>query len=179
MLTPEPGQDVLVRKLLKKLEDWVIGSGLELRYRAFAVNQLVYGATNGQVIYVHPHFPPAEKLIVLAHEIAHVKMHFGKDRQNGDIQIDEHGQERSRTTQELQAELTAFLILALSGIDSASNSAVYLNCWDADRARIRENVEQAFVVACSVLNECERKKYKNLGHPESSIARNEIFNALY
>src|SRR5262249_53987213 len=64
----------LVTKRLEALEKWVWGSGLRLRFEAPVVNALVDGATNGHSIWVRPDLGPGERLTILAHEIAHVKL---------------------------------------------------------------------------------------------------------
>jgi hypothetical protein len=177
-LCPAAGQGELVAEWLPRLEAWVRGSGLELRYQSPAVNTVVDGATNGTVIWIRPDLAPAERLIVLAHEIAHAKMHFRRKQRGAAVLIDEPGALRSRDTRELEAELTAFLILALSGIDAAEGSAVYLNSWRASRKSIRAHAARAFLVACSVLRDCEKRRYRNLlGQGPASVC-NELRAAL-
>jgi hypothetical protein len=116
---------------LRDLEDWVRGSGLVLHYAAPGVNALIDGATNGLEIWVRPDFGPAERLGVLAHEIAHVRLHFRRKNRGQVVVIDDPKRRPPRDVRELEAELTAFLLLELSGIDSSRGSAAYLNSWEA------------------------------------------------
>jgi hypothetical protein len=156
------GDDARIAKLLGDLEEWVQRSGLELRYEARVVNGLVDGATNGKTIWVRPDLGPGERLATLAHEIAHVKLHFKKKDRGGEVMADHAGQSPTRDVLELEAELTAFLILEFSGIDSSRGSAAYLNCWRASKTAIHAHAEACLRAASSVLGACERKDYRSL-----------------
>lgn len=152
----------LVSERLRQLEEWVRHSGLDLRLETPVVNRLVDGATNGLRIWVRPDLGPPERLVVLAHEIAHVKLHF-PSRQRGQALITDTAHQRpSRNVAELQAELTAFLLLELAGIDSAQGTATYLNSWNASMSKIRKHAAHCFLTACSVLRACETRRYRPL-----------------
>jgi hypothetical protein len=175
---PARASEELVAERLRELEAWVRGSGLKLRYEARSVNALIDGATNGLTIWVRPDLGPADRLAVLAHEIAHVKLHFRKNKR-GHMEIaDASGQRPSRDLAELEAELMSFLLLAFSGIDSSEGSAAYLNCWKASMTSIRERAERCFVVACSVLRECERRSYRRLVDEDTVVILEEARTAL-
>lgn len=150
-------------QLLGMLENWVRRSGLELKYEPPpALNELVWGATNGIIIWIRPDLKTAERLAVLAHEIAHVKLHFRtKDRGHG-LFVDFVERLRQALVQELEAELTSFLLLEMFGIDSSRSAAVYLNSWEASAEKVRARAERCFLVACSVLRECEQKRYRKV-----------------
>jgi hypothetical protein len=171
------GDDERIATQLGELERWVRESGLELRYEARAINGLVDGATNGTTIWVRPAMNPGETLATLAHEIAHVKLHFKKKDRGAKVMADHRDQCPSRDVLELEAELTAFLMLEFSGIDSSRGSAAYLNCWNASKSAIRAHAGACLKAAMSVLGECERKRYRNLveerspgaGAPTSTI----------
>jgi hypothetical protein len=171
------GED-LVAERLRDLEEWVRGSGLDLRYEAPEVNTLTDGATNGLTIWVRPDLRPAERLGVLAHEIAHVKLHFRRKQRGQTLLVDEPKQPTSRDLKELEAELTAFLLLQFCGIDCSKSSAAYLNSWSASVSKIREHAERCFVVACSVLRDCEKKHYRRLVEQGAIVIVDEARAAL-
>lgn len=171
------GEDLAAERL-RDLEEWVRGSGLELRYEAPFVNTLVYGATDGLTIWVTPDLSPAERLGVLAHEVAHVKLHFPRKQRGQTLLVDDPKQPPSRDEKELEAELTAFLILEFSGIDSSQGSAAYLNSWKANASKIRDHAERCFVVACSILRDCEKKRYRTLVDKGTVVVRSEARAAL-
>jgi hypothetical protein len=153
------GQEERVAELLGQLTEWVLRSGLGLRLESPEINNAVDGATDGRTIWIRPDLTDADRLLVLSHEIAHVKLHFRKKQRGHSLLTDNTGQALSRDTRELEAELAAFLLLAFAGIDSSRGSAAYLNCWNASAAEIRSHAEKVFVVACCVLRDCEKKRY--------------------
>jgi hypothetical protein len=162
-LTPDTrGQEELVGQRLSQLIEWVHRSGLRLRFEAPAVNELIDGATDGSSIWIRPDVDDATKLLILAHEIAHAKLHVRR-RARGKIRLEDlYGQAPSRDTRELEAELTAFFLLELFGIDSSRGSAGYLNGWKAGREEIRQHAPKVFRAACAVVSDCERKRYRRL-----------------
>lgn len=171
------GEDLAAERL-RDLEEWVRGSGLALQYKAPVVNALVDGATNGLTVWVRPDLGPAERLAVLAHEIAHVKLHFRRKQRGQTLLIDDPKQPASRDVKELEAELTAFLLLEFSGIDTSQGAAMYLNSWNASASKIRDHAERCFVVACSVLRDCEKKRYRKLVDEGTVVVRDEARAAL-
>ncbi|MSP25960.1 MAG: ImmA/IrrE family metallo-endopeptidase [Myxococcales bacterium] len=172
------GDAEMIRELLGKLERWVSGSGLTLRYESLAVNTVIDGATDGVRIWVRPDLSPSERLAVLAHEIAHAKMHFRRKQRGSLVLEDEPHQRLSRDEQELQAELTAFLILEQSGIDSSKGSAGYLNSWKASKGKIADNAEKCLAVACSVLRDCEKGKYRQIVDADGIVLVTEAYAAV-
>lgn len=147
--------------LLGQLEGWVRASGLCLRRGAHEPNSTALGATDGLTIWVRAELAPPEALAVLAHEIAHAKLHFAR-RDRGRVLVIDEETRPSRDVRELQAELTAFLILALAGVDSCASSAAYLASWRASRAAIRAHLPRALAAAGSILGACERGRYREL-----------------
>lgn len=156
------GSAEAIEGLLSKLERWVQGSGLSLRYESPRVNEVVDGATNGLQIWIRPDLPPSARLAVLAHEIAHVKLHFNRRKRGQQTLIDRPEHATSPDEQELQAELTSYLMLEFAGIDSSQGAAAYLNSWRASKASIVANAERCLAVACAVLRDCESGRYRSL-----------------
>jgi len=155
-----------------------VEAGVTVRYEAPVVNALVDGATDGLAIWARPDLGPGERLAVLAHEIAHVKLHFRRKQRGQILLVDDPKQTGSRDIKELEAELTAFLLLEFSGIDCSQGSAAYLNSWNASASKIRDHAERCFVVACSVLRACERKKYRRLVEEGTVVIHEEARAAL-
>lgn len=171
------GEDLGAERL-RDLEEWVRGSGLALQYKQRVVNALEEGATDGLTIWVRPDLGPVERLAVLAHEIAHVKLHYRRKKRGQTLLVDDSRQPASSDVRELEAELTAFLLLEFSGIDCSQGSAAYLSSWRATASTIREHAERCFVVACAVLRDCETKRYRRLVEDGTIVVREEARAAL-
>ncbi|MCX8072213.1 MAG: ImmA/IrrE family metallo-endopeptidase [Candidatus Binatia bacterium] len=151
-----------ILRLLGDLEEWVQCSGIKLVIGSPAVNTLIDGATDGKVIWLRPDLDPSARLVTLAHEIAHVRMHFHRDDRGNQLLVDQQGQPLSRDLHELEAELTSFLLLAWCGIDSMQGTKSYLASWRATPQAVQEHAERCFLTACAILRECQRKRYRNL-----------------
>lgn len=162
-ITSVQAHDSVVASSLEQLERWARGSGVELLYKPYpTVNRVVDGATDGVKIWVRPDLSPSDRLAVLAHEIAHVRLHFPKKRRGADLELDGPTRGPDRQERELQAELTSYFLLELSGVDSAASAAAYLNCWAVSRSAIQRNAWKCIKVACSVLREAERGTYRSI-----------------
>lgn len=173
------GDEEKVLSVLAQLEQWVLRSGLELLDRAPAgVNQLVWGATDGKRIWILPGLQPRERAAVLAHEIAHVKLHFAPKMRGQGLLVDYPEQPLTRNAKELEAELTSFLLLELAGIDSSLSAGMYLNSWQATRKEIHARAERCLVAACSVLRDCERQRYRKLVTSGTPSQRADLRAAL-
>jgi hypothetical protein len=170
-LGPVLGEDQLLRKRLADLELWITESGLSLVHGTPWINSLVLGATDGRTVWVRPDLGPGDRLAVLAHEIAHVKLHFTHRKRGKSIIADEEGERPSRDERELEAELTAFLLLELSGIDSARPAAGYLNSWRASARAVREHAQRCFAVACNILRACECQSFTRLVKDDTVVGR--------
>lgn len=166
-------------KLLAFLEDWVCKSGLKLEYQPPPMlNRLVWEATNGLIIWVLPDLKPAERLAVLAHEIAHMKLHFRVKDRGGELFVDLPANRPPTQVRELEAELTSFLLLEMLGIDSSRSAAAYLNSWQASAEKVQACAERCFLVACSVLRECEQKRHRKLTNSGRIRITSEAWAAL-
>lgn len=162
------GKDDIVKRRLHDLEEWVRGSGIELLYQTPLPNALVDGMTDGFSIWVRPDLGAGERLAVLAHEIAHVKLHFRRS-QRGQSLIVEDPMRHNRYIEELEAELTAFMLLEFAGVDSSKGAAAYLNSWQASAKKIQMVAERCFRAACSILHGCEKKKYRRLVEEDAMV----------
>jgi len=111
-------------RLVEALESWIRGGGLTLVEGSPRANRHCWGATNGMVVWVQPHLRGAARAAVLAHEIAHVRLHFRFDR--GRVLVVDGAEDRAeKTLKELEAKLTAFLVLAIHGIDASGGAGMY------------------------------------------------------
>lgn len=157
------GQRERIDSLLGALEDWVRGSGLDLRYEHPSVNRLVDGWTDGRTIRVRPELEPPQRLAVLAHEIAHAKLHFSRGRR-GRTTFSDAPDERPVGTdeRELEAEVTACLLLALGGVDASGGAALYLATWSAKADDVARVALACVKVATGILQACRRKRYRRL-----------------
>lgn len=175
--TPPLGEERLVERLRGQLRDWIRGSGLRLETAAVVLNLPIDGATDGRTIWIRPGLSPAEEVAVLAHEIAHVLLHV-RPRDRGKVMFgDQPGQRSSRDVMELQAELTAFLLLEFSGIDSSQASARYLNSWQATKSSVRAHAQRCMLAACRVMRACERRSYTRYGDATGLLSQARSLSA--
>ena len=82
--------------------------------------ELTRGSTDGKTIWISNHISDSEKICVLFHELAHYKLHFGKDRKEFD-----------RPTKELEAETVSYIVSKYCGIENKESSA-YITNWYED-----------------------------------------------
>ena len=166
--TDPSGPEQASAELLENLEAWITGSGLEL-VRGLPpgyANTSCEGATDGYRIWVSPHLPPNAQCAVLAHEIAHVVLHFDSRRRGNELEIDEPGPP-TRGRRELEAELTAWLILAMVGVDATDGAAGYLVAWQAPRAEVEAVFDSTIHVASAILRQCESGEFRHRGKRSS------------
>jgi len=144
-------------RLVAGLERRVQKAGCELVTGYPMINCACDGATNGYTIWVRPGLAPAERAAVLAHEIAHVRLHFRPPERGQRLDVDDPAA-RPQTTRELQAELTAFLVLALRGLDMSDGAGAYLCCWEASQAALRAELPLALATATGVVSAIEGRR---------------------
>jgi len=172
------GEAGVVRQRLADLEKWVRESGLKLLYKPFEINNLADGATDGSTIWIRPDLDAAERLAVLAHEIAHVKLHFHWTQRGKKTFVDVERPVSSRESREIEAELTSFMILEFAGVDSAEGTAAYLQSWNASGDTIRGCLERCLLVATGVLKQCRQNRYTKLVKERSFNLRREATKAI-
>ncbi len=167
------GPEEVIAKTLGALEEWTRRSGVELVYGSPMANYMVAGCTNGRTIWVQPSLGPAERLATLAHEIAHVKLHFQKKERGKVTIVDRVDQALSRNQAELEAELTSFFLLSLAGVDTAQASGFYLSSWKASLTQIRAATKRCLATAAAIWRDCEKKRYRPIveqGRPSLTAA---------
>jgi len=148
-------------RLVEALESWIRGSGLTLVEGSPRANRHCWGATNGMVVWVQPHLRGAARAAVLAHEIAHVRLHYRFDR--GRVLVVDGAEDRTeKTLKELEAELTAFLVLAIHGIDASGGAGMYLAQWEASREAVEAKFPVALDAAASIAGQMRRRRYRRL-----------------
>jgi hypothetical protein len=146
-----------IADLEDKLLRWMRGREIEVITGLRDINEPAYGATNGVRIWLAPDLDPTQRLATLAHEIGHVKLHYRVLRKGEGLTFVElRGDTHSKDRRELQAELTAFFLLATHGIDSTAASGTYLATWRASQRVIKDEAQRCLKAALSVLTEAER-----------------------
>jgi hypothetical protein len=153
---PEPvAPPARLAGLERALLDWASAAGCRLIEGTPEVNLVCDGATDGYHIWMRPGLTSAGRCAVLAHEAAHVRLHF-KSRWLGPgiLEVDSPWQ-RPPGVRELQAELTAFLVLAMRGVDLSEGAAAYLQAWAADRRALDAELPACLRAAAGMAAEIE------------------------
>ena len=103
-----------------------------------------------------PGLTPAGQVATLAHEVGHQVLHYHREPVRGLGFVAEQvellpGEERQR---EIEAELTAFFILAMNGLDPTAGSSSYLANWKGNEHRLERAIPHAWFAANRVLEGC-------------------------
>jgi hypothetical protein len=157
---PPAGDEVAAARLVADLEAWVEGSGLRLGVTP--PNAREEASTDGIWVRVRAGGNPHARAARLAHEIAHVLLHFRREP-GGAVIIDGADILPGSPVEELEAELTAFLLLAGAGLDPTAGSACYLASWRATATRVEAAFPHCLAVASRVLRDCRRRRYRRVG----------------
>jgi antirestriction protein ArdC len=109
------------------------------------------GYTDGRAIVLNEIKSEEQKLKTLIHEVAHcVLNHVGNE-------------EKLKSTKEIEAEMTAFIVAEHFGIDSGSYSFGYLFGWGkGDIEQIMESVDTAYKVSNDIIESVELEASKDL-----------------
>ena len=79
--------------------------------------ELEHGATDGKQIWISNKLSDGEKICTLFHELAHMKLHYGKNRK-----------ELTRPFKELEAETVSYIVSSYLGIKNDESSS-YIKHW--------------------------------------------------
>jgi hypothetical protein len=165
---PAPaGGELAAARLVADLEAWVAGSGLRLAFTP--PNAREEASTDGVWIRVRGGLDPHTRAARLAHEIAHVLLHF-RPAAGRPALVEGPGGPPERRARELEAELTAFLLLAAAGLDPTAGSAAYLANWGASAGQVEAAFPRCLAAASRVLRECRRRRYRRLGPGPAAAA---------
>lgn len=130
----DPGDKVQV------LEAVVRSHGIELVYEPHLGG--ADGRSEGGKIVLREGLAPAEHFAVLAHELAHERLHRTERRK-----------ETTRKVRELEAEAVAFVVTKAAGLDGISRSADYIQLYAGDKDLLMESLDHIQRVASSIIEE--------------------------
>jgi hypothetical protein len=133
-----------VNSLIKAIEEWIRGKGIELTYEEMSPEQGGYSA--GGKIAVNKDFRGINKFSTLVHEAAHEILHWK----------DPEGKQSSKRDKEIDAEPTASVVLQHFGFptkDTPNYLALFRAKGDDVRAR-KKNIHKA---AAEIINGIKEK----------------------
>ena len=113
---------------LARIEQVIRAARVELVYEDLPMK--VKGSSAGGKITVQPGLTPAETFSVLAHELAHERLHHGERRH-----------ETTKTIRETEAEAVAFVVCRAFGLDSATRSSDYIQLYRGKPDTLSESLE--------------------------------------
>jgi hypothetical protein len=123
---------------LNALKAAVIHAGITLEYADDLGDAL--GMSCGGKIQVRTGLPPAEELVVLAHEWAHELLHRSADRP------------ASRDTRELEAEAVAFVVGEAIGLHVGDAARDYIHLYRGDRDGLLASLDRIRSAASTILS---------------------------
>lgn len=139
-------------ELARDLEAWLDYLGCDVIEGYAKLHCFDEGATDGRRVWVRPGLSDAERAAVLAHEAAHVHLHDFSP--SSAVEVDHTGA-RIDAAQELEAELTAYLLLSMRGLDLTAGTAAYLASHQATRDAICVTLPRALGAATQLATELD------------------------
>jgi len=125
------------REHMARLKALIAAEGITLEYRPSLGG--ADGASMDGRILIRTGMTPAEELSVLAHELAHHKMHLEGDRA------------ADHAVRETEAEAVAFVVCATVGIDSRSASADYIHLHQGDKDLLLRSLKRVQRTAVEII----------------------------
>lgn len=126
---PEPPKvDGRVRANLARIERVVAQADIELEYEP--ITDGAKGYSKGGKIAIEETLSDVEKFAVIAHELAHERLHHGERR----------GQ-TTKTVRETEAEAVAFIVCNAFGLDSATHSSDYIQLYNGNSDTLKESLK--------------------------------------
>lgn len=122
----------------ERLREYVASRGVKLEYSE-AIGS-AEGVSAGGLIRLKKGLTAAEKLSVLAHELAHETLH--KDREN---------MPKEKKVRETEAEAVAFVVCHGIGLDTNSASSDYIQLYNGDKKTLLQSLERIQQVAAEIL----------------------------
>lgn len=120
------------------------------------------GQTEGNEIRLAPNLSPARTLVALAHEWAHVLLHFRPEDDGEDLTVE---------ARELEAEATAFVVAAHFGIADRSGSD-YILSYGGSAEALERRIERVSRAARTILDRLEERAGKTDSDPAIAVAEN-------
>lgn len=126
------------RQHTERLKAFVTGQGITLEFSdAIAPAK---GLSTGGKITLLAGMSAAEEFSVLAHEVAHEKLHRGERRT-----------QTTKTVRETEAEAVAFVVCQAIGLDMSTASSDYIQLYSGDKATLVESLNFIQHTAAEIL----------------------------
>lgn len=123
---------------LQRFESYLKDQNIPLHYED--LHDLHHGSTDGTYIRINSNLSDAGKLSTMAHELCHLRLHFGDDRKD-----------LSKTVAESEAECLAYLACHAMGIDSLDKASNYLKLYQVSPAVVTSSVPKVVGVLREVI----------------------------
>ena len=112
---------------LKRLKQVVIEAGVELCFEA--IDNGANGYSEGGKIVIDSGLDDVHAFQVLAHELAHERLHHGERRA-----------ETTKTVRETEAEAVAFIVANAFDLDATTHCADYIQLYNGDSETLRDSL---------------------------------------
>jgi IrrE N-terminal-like domain len=129
--------------------------GIEVEYKELP-DPNMFGYSTGGKIVVREGLPAGETVSVLAHELGHELLHWGEYK--------EMAKEMGKQAREIEAEATAFAVLAHLGIESSAH--LYLTSYGVDGKAIKSALSRVREAVVKIVDAIETAR-KDATTPES------------
>ena len=113
---------------LEQLKQVVTSNGIELVFESIDRNALGY-STGGKIV-IEEALDAANAFQVLAHELAHERLHHG-----------ERKWETTKKVRETEAEAVGFIVANAFDLDASSHCAEYIQLYDGNSDTLRESLD--------------------------------------
>lgn len=130
------------RQYLDRLRAFIASNAIALDYDASI--SPAKGVSRGGRITLLPNLAPAEEFSVLAHELAHERLHQSDRRA-----------ETTKTIRETEAEAVAFVVSHAIGLDTNTAAADYIKLYNGDRATLSASLHLIQSTAAEILGALE------------------------
>lgn len=152
---PEIQENNPETKLWESLEQYATGNlNLRLSNRPLGMVDIdALGSTDGRLIYVRKDLTPVKRARILAHEIAHVILHF---RSPGDILYEpDNGKPLpAQSLKEVEADAVACLVCAAWRLDVTEHAKYYLMLFTDGSIRPEDVAKNIFDAVTQILRHC-------------------------
>ena len=136
----------------------VVEEGIELVFES--IDGSTDGYSTGGKIVIEESLNEATAFQVLAHELAHERLHQG-ERKN----------KVSKTVRETEAEAVGFIVANAFGLDAAAHCADYIQVYNGDSDTLRESLGCIQATAKWIVSSIQNVESKNTLGSETSKAR--------
>ena len=113
---------------LERVKQVVVESGIELVFEN--IDRSALGYSKGGKIVIEESLDDANAFQVLAHELAHERLHYG-----------ERKGETTKKVRETEAEAVGFIVANAFDLDATSHCAEYIQLYDGNSNTLRESLK--------------------------------------